>query len=517
MSVYPLSAINHISMQCMEHPGDEITFLKRLHVLHHDGRMTIQTHRKHISQLCTLLGMNPKAQNKKSPAHSDIDREDTTEDLPADAATTFRTCVGILMYLANDIPHCQYVVRHLSTCSPKPTEKSLTVLRHLVSYLASHGDISVSLKWSGRNSGIYHGYPDVSQAINVLEVFTGSHWASDRQTRRSVSSCVMFYGGCMLYSASRTQKIVSLSSAEAEVYACSSGCSDAMLLGRILSWLTGRQTIVYAYTDSIGAKGILQRSGMGRLRHLSCRILWLQQLVSSGTVKLCSVSGSVNPADIGTKRLSAPRLRSLMAVFGLYNRTTGALEGSDDPGKVFIKKHNVRALLCALSLMNFQGCDSEASSSDGSQGLFMFTAVLGLVMLILMVFSWFGWFAVSNDEQLDTSSDNQPGTGSDDEAHADAGSHDASLSSVIQAEAAEAPTLANPDACSSHEAMGDPPTTDASGMPRFSTGRDCGRDLPSPEAMLTWMYERCMRRHSNTQTDEDEGCMLREWQCSEVS
>ena len=153
--------------------------------------------------------------------------------------------------------------------------------------------------------------------------------------------------------------------------------------------------------------------------------------------------------------------------------------------------------------MNFQGCDSEASS-DGSHGLFIFTAVLGLVMLIPMVFSWLGWFAVSNDKQLDTSSDNQPGTGSDNEAHADAGSHDASLSSVIQAEAAAAPTLANPDACSSHEAMGDPPTTDASGMPRFSKGRDL--PLPgeawSPEAMLTWMHERCMRRHSNAQTDE---------------
>ena len=99
---------------------------------------------------------------------------------------------------------------------------------------------------------------------------------------------------------------------------------------------------IYAYTDSSGAKGILQRSGVGRLRHLSCRILWLQQLVSGGMVKLCSVSGSVNPADIGTKRVSAPRLRSLMAVLGLYNRTTGSLEGSDDPGKVFIKKHNVR-------------------------------------------------------------------------------------------------------------------------------------------------------------------------------
>ena len=163
------------------------------------------------------------------------------------------------MYLANDVPHCQYVIRHLSTYSSKPTQKSLTVLRHLVAYLASHSEISVSLKWCGRNSGIYHGYPDINQSDNVLEVFTDSDWASDRQSRRSVSCCVMFYGGCMLFSASRTQKIISLSSAEAEVYASSGGCSDAILLSRMLAWLTGRRTIIVAYTDSSGAKGILHR------------------------------------------------------------------------------------------------------------------------------------------------------------------------------------------------------------------------------------------------------------------
>ena len=172
--------------------------------------------------------------NKKTPAHSDIDRADTTENLSGDVASIFRTCVGILMYLANDVPHCQYVIRHLSTYSSKPTQKSLTVLKHLVAYLASHSEISVSLKWNGRNSGIHHGYPDISQCDNVLEVFTDSDWASDRQSCRSVSCCVILYGGCLLFSASRTQKIISLSSAEAEVYASSSGCSDAILLNACL-------------------------------------------------------------------------------------------------------------------------------------------------------------------------------------------------------------------------------------------------------------------------------------------
>ena len=90
----------------------------------------------------------------------------------------------------------------------------------------------------------------------------------------------------MIFSAPRTQKVVSLSSAEAEVYACSSGSSDSILLARLLTWLTGRRTWIYVYTDSSGARGILQRQGVGRLRHLSCRVLWLQALIASGTIRL---------------------------------------------------------------------------------------------------------------------------------------------------------------------------------------------------------------------------------------
>jgi hypothetical protein len=134
--------------------------------------------------------MNPRNQNKKGPAHADIDREDDTPDLPASSATTFRTCVGVLMYLANDVPHAQHVIWHLATNSSKPAEKSLTVLRHLVAYLCCHTDICVSLKWGGQAAGIYHDYPDVSPNEHVLEVFTDSDWASDRVSRRSVTCCI---------------------------------------------------------------------------------------------------------------------------------------------------------------------------------------------------------------------------------------------------------------------------------------------------------------------------------------
>ena len=65
-----LKRVYDISMQSIEEAGDELTLLKRLYTLQSDGRLTVQTHEKHITQLCGLLGMNPRCQNKKTPAHA---------------------------------------------------------------------------------------------------------------------------------------------------------------------------------------------------------------------------------------------------------------------------------------------------------------------------------------------------------------------------------------------------------------------------------------------------------------
>ena len=62
---------------------------------------------------------------------------------------------------------------------------------------------------------------------------------------------------------------------------------------------------------------------------------------------------------------------------------------------------------------------------------------------------------------------------------------------------------ANTGATGSNEPMLDAGGRDSSGMPRFESARDLPLpgDAWSPEAMLTWMYERCMRRHEAATTD----------------
>ena len=223
-----------VSIEIMSNAGDELTFLKCTHQLLESGRMVVKIHGKHLDQLCKLLQLSKRLQNKKSPGHSEIEFPDKSEELSAHDGSVYRSCVGILLYLSPDLPQCQYVIRYLSTFSSKPTQKTMIVLKHLVGYLASHADQHVSLRWKGIHSGVLKDYECEEPA---LEVFSDADWASDRDTRRSVSGAAIFFGGCLVYSSSRTQKIVSLSSAESETYAAASAVMNAILIRANISWM----------------------------------------------------------------------------------------------------------------------------------------------------------------------------------------------------------------------------------------------------------------------------------------
>ena len=72
----------------------------------------------------------------------------------------------------------------------------------------------------------------------------------------------------MLHSSSRTQEIVSLSSAESEMYAAASGACDSVLIVGILKWMFDAFFQIHLYLDSAAARGIINRRGVGKVRHL---------------------------------------------------------------------------------------------------------------------------------------------------------------------------------------------------------------------------------------------------------
>ena len=62
------------------------------------------------------------------------------------------------------------------------------------------------------------------------------------------------------------------------------------------------------YTASSSARQLASRQGSGRVRHLSGKILWVQEKTQDGAVTLRQVGTSENLADIGTNCLTSPGL-----------------------------------------------------------------------------------------------------------------------------------------------------------------------------------------------------------------
>ena len=53
-------------------------------------------------------------------------------------------------------------------------------------------------------------------------------------------------------------------------------------------------------TDSSAAKSFVARRGLGRIRHIEVRDLWLKEEVRKGLVAVEKVRGDENPADLMT-------------------------------------------------------------------------------------------------------------------------------------------------------------------------------------------------------------------------
>ena len=78
----------------------------------------------------------------------------------------------------------------------------------------------------------------------------------------------------------------------------------------------GIQAPVTAHTDSSSGKAFSERRGLGRLRHVQTRYLWLQDRIAMGHIKVVKVAGTSNPADVLTKALAAPKAAEYCAQFG---------------------------------------------------------------------------------------------------------------------------------------------------------------------------------------------------------
>jgi hypothetical protein len=193
-------------------------------------------------------------------------------------------------FLASDRPDIAFAVKELCRGMSAPSRHDAEALKRLSRYLLGEPRMIVHFGWQDEPEH--------------LDVYTDSDWAGCVKTRKSTSGGALMRGAHVLKTWCSTQTTIALSSAEAELIAAVRGAAEG-LAARSLAEDLGSECKLRVHVDSSAAIGICKRSGIGKIRHLDTRLLWIQDLVRNGTIGIMKVAGIDNPADLMTKYLNA--------------------------------------------------------------------------------------------------------------------------------------------------------------------------------------------------------------------
>ena len=216
--------------------------------------------------------------------------------------TSYRGVTARCNYLGPDRPDAQFAIKECCREMSAPTTGSLRRIKRVGRYLKRFP----RLVWKF----------DLQEAVFHMELFTDADWAGCRRSRKSTSGGAAMIGGHCIKAWSKTQAVVAKSSAESELYSVVKGACEGLGLLTLCADL-GDERGVKLNLDATAAKGILERQGIAKVRHIDVNVLWLQQQLARKIVPLVKVDGTENCSDLMTKHLASQTLLKHVAYMNL--------------------------------------------------------------------------------------------------------------------------------------------------------------------------------------------------------
>ena len=250
------------------------------------------------------------------------------ETLSAEMHTRYRMGVGKLMYLAkHSRPDINNAVRDLARHSHAPNQGHWNAMCYCIRYVRATPERGLVLRPSGEWDG-----KDRSFQF-VIRGRSDSNYATDPETRKSVTGTVVYLNDAPIMFQSVTQKTVTLSVTEAELTACVSCVQDMMYVYRVVTSMGLEVELpMVVEVDNSGARDLANSWSVGgRTRHVDVRLNFLRELKEQGMVVLKHIPGENNEADIFTKNVDASSLhRHVVSMCG-EDDLLSRLKGIDTP------------------------------------------------------------------------------------------------------------------------------------------------------------------------------------------
>jgi hypothetical protein len=289
------------------------------------GRMEIEADTRHAEVVVRSLGLQDAAPVSTPAAKRTKADELTTlagaQPLQDAEATLYRSLVMRINYIGQDRPDLSYTAGSLAAGMKAPTTRHWEELKRAGRYLKGHPVGTLIFE---------------PQALpGELETFCDADHAGDRETRRSRSGMAIMWGKHLLKHGSCVQSTVALSSGESEYYSLLRASAHALGVKAMLQdWGYGVGLGLSMRCDSSAARGIAARQGLGKLRHIDVRFLWLQQAVLQKRLVVRSVPTAENWSDVFTKPLPADAAAKCFE--GMHFRASAAGSGSSRHRKLAV-------------------------------------------------------------------------------------------------------------------------------------------------------------------------------------
>ena len=235
-------------------------------------------------------------------------------------STQYRALTTRANYIPQDRAEIQLGVKDLCRCMSSPPVDAWNRLKRLVMDLAGRPRAIAKFAWQ--------------ECTEVLDVYSDASWAGCKWSRKSAFDGTVLWGGACLKSYSKTQGTIAQSSAELELIAVVTAACEA--IGSVaLADDLGINLRVRLHIDAAAAMGILERQGVGCVRHLDIGVLRLQKHQPRRVVELTKVPGMENPADLMTKHLDQKLVNQYTSVLNCEFRQGRAITTA--------KLHNMQA------------------------------------------------------------------------------------------------------------------------------------------------------------------------------
>jgi hypothetical protein len=220
-------------------------------------------------------------------------------------ATLYRSIVGSLCYLCNTRPDIMFAVGMVSRYLEAPGAPHWAAVKQILRYISGTVRYGCCYK---RGAG-----------APTLVGFSDSDFAGNKDDRKSTTGTVFFLGSSAVTWASQKQKLVTLSSCEAEYVAATSGACQGVWLCRLLGDLIGdAPTTVKLRIDNMSSIALCKNPVYhDRSKHIDVKYHFIRECVEDGKVDVDHVSTDGQLADILTKAMGRVKFFKMRLKLGV--------------------------------------------------------------------------------------------------------------------------------------------------------------------------------------------------------